>query len=161
MTKKRPPLLSNYLLIVLLFSQSVVAQDMEYPNRYGALAENLFDMMDAFSSAYQRHRYGDREAIVDYGPQMPNRPRPPELVLTGRWLGQGGEMMEIRDGLFRISRSAYLYRDGHIYIEDYEHFVLEDLETGLIRYYRFFESKGRLILQDPSGGTVLFRRMTY
>ncbi|OOZ37199.1 hypothetical protein [Solemya velesiana gill symbiont] len=35
------------------------AADLDYPNRYGTLAESMMDMMDAFSSAYQKRKGSD------------------------------------------------------------------------------------------------------
>jgi len=160
--KKSPrkiPLLSLLLVICVAHSSLVTAGD--FPNRYGSMAETLFDMMDAFSSAYQRHRYQRDDFNPQYGPDPSYRNVPPEVALTGRWQGQSGEVMEIRQGLFRISRSFDWYRDGRIYIEDYEHFSLEDLQTGAVRYYRFSVYQGRLILQGTYGDMILFRRLTY
>jgi hypothetical protein len=53
------PGLKNNIYIALLISalaHGAVASDLDYPNRYSGMAESMFDMMDAFSSAYQRRK---------------------------------------------------------------------------------------------------------
>jgi hypothetical protein len=42
------------LLWAIPFTLAVQAADLDYPNRYGSMANSMFDMMDAFSSAYQK-----------------------------------------------------------------------------------------------------------
>ncbi len=148
-------------LLVLIVGHYARASDFGRPNSYNTMADTLFDMMDAFSSAYQRHR-GDQNGYPPIGgPNAPYRSKPPpEFVLTGTWQGQSGVVMVIEQGVFRVFRSPHQYRDGRIWITDATHFELIDLQTGLTRYYEFAESQGRLILRDPYGEMLLFRRFS-
>lgn len=148
-------------LLVLMVGHYAQASGFGSPNGYNTMADTLFDMMDAFSSAYQRHRGAQNGYPPIGGPNAPYRSKPPpEFVLTGSWKGQSGVVMVIEQGVFRIFRSPYQFRDGRIWITDATHFELIDLQTGLTRYYEFAESQGRLILRDPYGEMLLFRRIS-
>ncbi len=149
------------LMLSLLPGSGLQALEFSAGNRFSGIADTLFDMMDAFSSSYQRHRNGgyDNPPVIS-APFTPYySPPPAEYVLTGRWQGQSGAIMIIRQGLFRIFHSGNKFRDGRIMITDATHFELIDPQTGSVRYYEFAESQGRLILRNPSGSILLFRRI--
>jgi len=151
------------LLLLSLFSGSgLLAQEFSGGNRFSGIADTLFDMMDAFSSSFQRHRNGgyDNPSVMNAPITPYYSPPPAEYVLTGRWQGRGGAVMIIRQGWFRIFRTKNKFRDGRIMITDATHFELIDLQTGSVRYYEFAESEGRLILREPNGGILLFRRIS-
>ncbi|MES9937231.1 MAG: hypothetical protein ABW153_12365, partial [Sedimenticola sp.] len=45
------------LLTLLCLAVSVTrAENLDYPNRYNGMAESMMDMMDAFSSAYEKRK---------------------------------------------------------------------------------------------------------
>ncbi len=46
------------LLALCLVISSATASGLDYPNRYGGMAESMMDMMDAFSSAYEKRKGG-------------------------------------------------------------------------------------------------------
>ena len=50
------------LILLITITPTLVSQaaDLNYPNRYGAMANSMLDMMDAFSEAYQK-RTGDSD----------------------------------------------------------------------------------------------------
>lgn len=78
--------------------------------------------------------------------------------VDGIWLGQGGELVLVMYGHFRIYASAELYRDG----------LFEILGDKLVMYdpqgnqpiafdYRFEEA--RMALRSPTGAVMLFKRL--
>lgn len=42
------------LMLMLLLNVTANAESLDYPNRYNSMAESMFDMMDAFSSSYNK-----------------------------------------------------------------------------------------------------------
>lgn len=52
---------SLMVFLVILLPLVSQAADLNYPNRYGTMASSMFDMMDAFSSAYQK-RMGNNDS---------------------------------------------------------------------------------------------------
>ena len=57
-----PSLLAMALLVAALWNTPLAATgQLDYPNKYGQMAESMFDMMDAFATAYQK-RSGSQPA---------------------------------------------------------------------------------------------------
>lgn len=166
-------------LLILLALLPPHAAALDYPNRYNSMAETLFDMMDAFSSAYQRRL---RERAWDYAGQpgyaphpatpYPATPYPPPypsggapvappggVLLDGSWQGEGGEILVIRRDLFRIYLDRDNFRDGRLAQVEPRVILLQDLESGQVRPYEFAESTGRLLLRDADGNLLRYIRI--
>lgn len=169
MSKK--PLYRLVLLLALFPLQSVA---LEYPNRYNSMAETLFDMMDAFSNAYQRRlheRARDYSGFQGGNPGYPGYPAypPPAYgpplppanlsILDGSWQGESGEVLVIRNGLFRIYLDRDNFREGRLKQVQPQVILLQDLQSGQLRTYAFAESEGRLLLQDPAGNLLRYLRI--
>lgn len=161
-------------MLILLVLIPLECGALEYPNRYNSMAETLFDMMDAFSNAYQRRlhengRDADRYQGIPpaYGspysgspyptPAVPYGPR--ASILNGSWQGEGGEILVIRNQQFRIYVDRDNFRDGLLALPQPQILVLQDRETGQTRPYEFAESEGRLILRDPAGNLLRYIRI--
>lgn len=161
-----------FITLLLLVLIPLEARTLEYPNRYNSMAETLFDMMDAFSNAYQRRRHErDNDHYGAYTPPgyspyqgapypYPSTPYGPRrFLLNGSWQGEGGEILVIRDQQFRIYLDRDNYREGRLQQIHSQMIVLQDLQTGQARPYQFAESKGRLILLDPADNLLRYIRI--
>lgn len=162
-----------FRLLILLALWPAMASALDYPNRYNSMAETLFDMMDAFSSAYQkrlhekeRYQYGNT-IPPGYAP-YPGTPYPPYggpahvpsgFVLNGSWQGENGEILVIRNHLFRIFLDRDNFRDGRLAQPQSQLILLQDLGSGQVRPYEFAESEGRLLLLDPAGNLLRYIRI--
>lgn len=161
------------LLTLILHPVSAIADStFGYPNRYSSIAESIFDMMDAFSSAFQRkkreyawnntpyHRSPPGYTVPSY-PPMQGKPyyAPPNPWigrLNGQWQGSTGEVLIVRQDRFRIYRDEYNYFDGYLFIADSRFLILQDALSGNGRQYAYTEQEGRLALQDEMGNILLF-----
>lgn len=165
----------KYHILLLLLLLPIAAMGMEYPNRYNGMAESLFDMMDAFSSAYQRRLNepqtpstppyyfaqpplypGGNSALFQGTPQSPARG-----TLDGGWQGQSGERLVIKQNQFRIYRDRYNFRQGLIRIMSPKHLIMQDNKTGQGKPYEYVYSKGRLALRDADNNLLLYRRLSW
>lgn len=151
-------------LILLAWISAAPAQSFDYPgdypgNRYQELAESLFEMMDAFASAYQRNR--NRPDIHWPNPTPPPYWQPGSIPdpnpLSGNWQGMGGEVMVIRGERFRLYADRQNYREGLIQPIQPGIIALTDPATGISRPYEAARSGDRLALRDPQGTMLLFR----
>lgn len=153
-------------LLILLASLPLRASALEYPNRYNSMAETLFDMMDAFSSAYQKRLherghdyYGPPPTYAPYpGAPYPAYPQP-GFILNGSWQGESGEILVIQNSQFRIYLDRDNYREGRLAQVQAQLILLQDLDSGQIRHYEFVESEGRLLLRDPAGNLLRYIRI--
>jgi hypothetical protein len=152
-----------FRLLILLALLPQTATALDYPNRYNSMAETLFDMMDAFSSAYQKRLHERARDSAGYpGVPYPYRApaRPPQgAMLNGSWQGESGEILVIQDGLFRIYLQRDNFRDGRLTQVEPRRILLQDLESGQVRPYEFAESEGRLLLRDPAGNLLRYIRI--
>lgn len=78
--------------------------------------------------------------------------------LDGSWEGQGGELLLIRRGMFRIYADAQTYRDGHLSVRG-NRLQLKDAESGSAREYEMRHQGDQLALRTPEGDLLLFRRL--
>ncbi|MCW8890753.1 MAG: hypothetical protein OQL20_08865 [Sedimenticola sp.] len=163
-----------FRMLILLALIPMEPSALEYPNRYNSMAETLFDMMDAFSSAYQKKLHERERDSYRYAPSpyyggapynAPPYAYPPAPYgrgpspLNGSWQGEGGEILVIRNERFRIYLDRSNYREGLMAWPHPQMIVLKDLESGQIRPYEFAESEGRLLLRDPAGNLLRYIRM--
>lgn len=77
--------------------------------------------------------------------------------LDGIWQGQGGEIVLVMYGHFRIYANADHYRDGRYEVRD-NWIVMQDPETGSERAYEFALDQGRLVLKSKDS-MLLFRQL--
>ena len=78
--------------------------------------------------------------------------------LDGSWEGQGGELLLIRGGMFRIYVDAETYRDGHLRVQG-DRLQLKDADSGRTRDYEMRHQGGQLALRTPEGDLLLYRRI--
>ena len=78
--------------------------------------------------------------------------------LDGSWEGQGGELLLIRRGMFRIYADAETYRDGHLQVQG-DRLQLKDAESGRTREYEMRYQADQLALRTPEGDVLLYRRL--
>ena len=79
-------------------------------------------------------------------------------LLDGSWEGQGGELLLIRRGMFRIYADAETYRDGHLQVQG-GRLQLKDAESGRTREYEMRYQGDQLALRTPEGDVLLYRRI--
>jgi hypothetical protein len=77
--------------------------------------------------------------------------------LDGVWEGTSGELLLIRNGMFRVYASADSYRDGHLSI-DRGQLVLRDEDSGQTHRYEMQFRADQLALRDQDGQVLQFRR---
>ena len=102
-------------------------------------------------------------------PSMPPMPSPPwtgkqkgpasSELLEGAWEGQGGELLLIRRGMFRIYADAETYRDGHLQVQG-NRLQLRDEDSGRTRDYEMRHQGDQLALRTPEGDVLLYRRLS-
>lgn len=158
-------------LLILLALTPLETSALDYPNRYNSMAETLFDMMDAFSSAYQKRLHERTRDYSGYPGGMPGyapypgpaygrtMPPPPVSALDGSWQGESGEILVIRNGLFRIYLDRDNFREGRLAQVEPRVIVLQDMDSGESRPYAFAESEGRLVMSDPNGNLLRYIRI--
>ncbi|HEB95323.1 MAG TPA: hypothetical protein ENI96_02690 [Sedimenticola thiotaurini] len=86
-------------------------------------------------------------------------PPPARSPLDGRWQGRSGEILEVRDGRFRIYQDADSYREGVIDRVDDSHLSMRDPASGVSRDYEYAVNEGRLVLRDDAGNLLLYRQI--
>ena len=102
-------------------------------------------------------------------PSMPSMPSLPwagkqqgpasSESLEGAWEGQGGELLLIRQGMFRIYADAQTHRDGHLRIQG-DRLQLRDADSGRTREYEMRRQGDQLALRTPEGDVLLYRRLS-
>jgi hypothetical protein len=75
-------------------------------------------------------------------------------LLDGRWYGNAGEMLEIRDGRFRLL-DGQAGIDGAIRVEN-NIVNLYSPQTGTVTQYTFIRNQSELVLQDATGQVLNF-----
>ena len=79
-------------------------------------------------------------------------------ALNGAWQGNSGEVLVVRDGLFRIYAGIDSYNDGRLAVHGRQ-LVLSNPSTGHSREYEYALHEGLLALRDNSGNVLLYRRL--
>lgn len=83
---------------------------------------------------------------------------PPQSPMDGIWQGQGGEIVLVMYGHFRIYANADNFRDGRYAVRD-NWLVMHDPETGAEKAFEYALSEGRLVLRGEEGHLLLFRQL--
>lgn len=103
--------------------------------------------------------YGARpwaETAPLYSPAYP--PFPERSAVDGIWLGQGGELVLVMYGHFRIYASAEIYRDGLFEIRG-DKLVMYDPQSDQRMAFDYRFEEGRMLLRSPSGALMLFKQL--
>lgn len=173
------------LCITIFMMPAVQGAGLDYPNRYGKMAEGMLDMMDAFASASGKRR-GEGQQPYDSdltghrripGNNPPpgnvrypgNRPGYPGMIprapgqysrsrLDGNWQGKTGEIFVIRSGRFRIYQNAKRYHEGLIYLDE-KHLAMQQRNAAVTHRFEYAEKGGRLVLRDNRGNLLLYRKI--
>jgi hypothetical protein len=77
-------------------------------------------------------------------------------LLTGRWYGDSGEILEIRGNRFRL-HDGQIGVNGIVKVEN-NIVNLYAEQTGGVIQYNFARNQSELILQDASGQILVFRQ---
>ncbi|MEJ1470023.1 MAG: hypothetical protein RPU59_02985 [Candidatus Sedimenticola sp. (ex Thyasira tokunagai)] len=143
------------------------------------MAESVMDMMDAFSSSYQKRidrRASDRNpwVINSFPYQVPMTTGMPGTmgmpggypsyqtapsVLDGGWQGQQGTVLVINRNRFRLYLDRDTFREGELILHDQNRLLMRDPKTGIENPFEYVESEGRLVLRSEDGQIMLFRRI--
>ena len=105
-----------------------------------------------FSGAYPSYAnnpYGHRQ----YGDYYPE---PRDSLLSGRWYGNSGEVLEVRGNRFRLLDVQFGI-SGVIRIEN-NIVSLYSPQSGSVTQYYFIRNQSELILRDAAGRVLNFRR---
>ncbi|MCP3666980.1 MAG: hypothetical protein GY696_31560 [Gammaproteobacteria bacterium] len=158
--------LRHLLLAMLLLPSILLGEGMAYPNQYRGMAEGLFDMVDALSSAYQNHmdKNSSRFTMPPLQRRPSNTPNPfpatqPSTQLDGSWQGRNGEVLVIRQGQFRLYPNRTTHKQGLLTIRGPRLLLMHDPETNSQRFYEYAEQQGKLALRDQNGNMLLFKRI--
>jgi hypothetical protein len=89
-----------------------------------------------------------------YGGRSDGYPPRQFSLLDGRWYGNAGEMLEIRDGRFRLL-DGQAGIDGAIRVEN-NIVNLYSPQTGTVTQYTFIRNQSELVLQDATGQVLNF-----
>lgn len=77
--------------------------------------------------------------------------------LDGTWEGSGGELLMIRNGMFRVYESPDSYRDGYLSM-DRGQLLLRDEDSGQTHRYEMRFRADQLALRDSDGQVLEFKR---
>ena len=82
----------------------------------------------------------------------------PRSEVDGIWIGQGGEIVLVMYGYFRVYADTETYRDGRYQIEgDLLH--MHDLSNGMSQTYQYALDSGRMIMRNREGVLLLFKQL--
>jgi len=79
-------------------------------------------------------------------------------AVDGIWLGQGGELVLVMYGHFRIYASAEVYRDGLFEIAG-DKLMMYDPESENRMLFEYRLDEGRMILRSQSGAIMRFKQL--
>jgi hypothetical protein len=85
-------------------------------------------------------------------------PWPSGSRLEGVWEGRNGELLIVQGNRFRIYPGSAGYVDGYLQLSG-DRLALYNPEDANIRPFEYAESEGRLVLRDPAGSLLLYRRL--
>ncbi|MCG7926511.1 MAG: hypothetical protein JAY67_13370 [Candidatus Thiodiazotropha taylori] len=168
------------LLLPLSIPQSHAANSASSIMSSAMLA--MMDTMGDLAHSYKRgdNWYNDRYRINPnpysywapptypeyYPPSQPSGPYPmpphytsqPRSEVDGIWIGQGGEIVLVMYGYFRVYADTETYRDGRYQIDgDLLH--MHDLTNGSSQTYQYALDSGRMIMRNREGVLLLFKQL--
>ncbi|ODB83470.1 hypothetical protein A3193_11185 [Candidatus Thiodiazotropha endoloripes] len=176
----RKSLICLMLLLPLGLSQSHAANSASQIMSSAMLA--MMDTMGDLAHRYKRgdnwyndsyrinpnpYPYGSPPTYPEYyPPAQPSGPYPmpphyttqPRSEVDGIWIGQGGEIVLVMYGYFRVYADTETYRDGRYQIEgDLLH--MHDLSNGMSQTYQYALDSGRMIMRNREGVLLLFKQL--
>jgi hypothetical protein len=78
--------------------------------------------------------------------------------VDGIWIGQGGEIVLVMYGYFRIYATAEIYRDGR-YRLDGERLLMYDPASGRTQKYQYVLNNGRMMMRSADGTLLRFKQL--
>jgi len=88
----------------------------------------------------------------------PPVPQAASGALDGAWQGSSGEVLIVRNGLFRLYAGRDRYHDGHISLRG-NLAIMTDPSSRVSRSYEYAENQGRLAFRDDEGHLLLYRKL--
>jgi hypothetical protein len=82
----------------------------------------------------------------------------PRSEVDGIWIGQGGEIVLVMYGYFRVYADAETYRDGRYEI-DQDLLHMYNLANGNSQTYQYALDSGRMIMRNRQGQILLFKQL--
>jgi hypothetical protein len=79
--------------------------------------------------------------------------------LGGRWQGNRGELLMIRNGRFRIYQDQERFKEGNLGLEGQNMLTMQDPVSGNVRRYEYALQGDKLALRDQAGNLLLYRRI--
>jgi len=84
---------------------------------------------------------------------------PTSATLDGNWRGQSGEVLVVRNGLFRIYLDRDRYQEGRIELRGKDVLGMQSQDGSVTRRYEYAVHEGRLVLRDEAGNLLLYKRI--
>ncbi|MEJ2621286.1 MAG: hypothetical protein P8163_13780 [Candidatus Thiodiazotropha sp.] len=106
----------------------------------------------AYANAYPPAQPSGSYALPPYYRNLPRS------EVDGIWIGQGGEIVLVMYGYFRVYADAETYRDGRYEI-DQDLLRLYDLANGASQTYQYALDSGRMIMRNRQGQILLFKQL--
>ncbi len=99
--------------------------------------------------------------IVPFLPDLPTKTPATQHWIEGKWRSSDGMIMEVRQGQFKMyfAHTPQEVRGGLIRIKD-QWLAIYERSRQITRQYEFAYKDNRLVLKDPNGNMMLFKRMT-
>jgi hypothetical protein len=88
----------------------------------------------------------------------PYYPTEPHSEVDGIWIGQGGEIVLVMYGYFRIYADTETYRDGRYEI-DHDLLHMHNPANGVSQTYQYALDNGRMIMRNREGQILLFKQL--
>jgi hypothetical protein len=104
----------------------------------------------------QSSRYWGDRATQMLSPQR--APGTSTGMLDGAWQGRSGEVLIVRNGLFRLYAGLDQYQDGRIALRGSQA-IMTDPASGRSRSYEYAIDQGRLAFRDDQGNLLLYRKL--
>ncbi|MCG8019791.1 MAG: hypothetical protein JAZ20_05180 [Candidatus Thiodiazotropha weberae] len=177
--------LRNSLIWLILLLPMGLSQSHAGSSAASIMSSAMLTMMDTMGDLAHRYKRGDDWHSDNYRvnpnpysywasptypeyypPTQPPGPYPmpphyttePRSEVDGIWIGQGGEIVLVMYGYFRVYADTETYRDGRYQIDgDLLH--MHDLENGMSQTYQYALDSGRMIMRNREGVLLLFKQL--
>lgn len=177
--------LNNSLIWLVLLLPAGLPQSHAANSASQIMSSAMLAMMDTMGDLAHRYKRGDSWYNDNYRaypytspywapptypeyypPAHPTGPYPapphyatqPGSEVDGIWIGQGGEIVLVMYGYFRVYADTETYRDGRYRIDgDLLH--MHDLAHGTTQTYQYALDSGRMIMRNRQGVLLLFKQL--